>query len=56
MQVRFDGTLGFPGGIVDHGSEESLEQTLSREFFEEVGSRLTFTEEDHVITHFSEQV
>ncbi len=37
-------------------AQESLEKTVSREFEEEVGSRHDFTESDHVVTHFSEQV
>ncbi len=50
--------LGFPGGMVDGTgqAQESLEKTVSREFEEEVGSRNDFTESDHVVTHFSEQV
>uniref|UniRef100_A0A8K9XFL7 U8 snoRNA-decapping enzyme n=2 Tax=Oncorhynchus mykiss TaxID=8022 RepID=A0A8K9XFL7_ONCMY len=61
MQMRFDGLLGFPGGLVDP-SEESLEEGLSRELWEELGFSLSVTLEDHVsschnpsshlITHF----
>ncbi|KAF5903470.1 U8 snoRNA-decapping enzyme-like [Clarias magur] len=36
MQMRFDGLLGFPGGLVKP-SEESLEAGLSRELKEEMG-------------------
>ena len=52
MQMRFDGTLGFPGGIIDTG--ETPEQTVTREFAEEVGPREEFTEKDHLVTHYSE--
>ena len=36
MQMRFDGTLGFPGGVVDEG--ESPEEAVSRELSEELGN------------------
>ena len=35
MQMRFDGTLGFAGGMIDEG--ESPEQCVTREFQEEIG-------------------
>ena len=35
MQVRFDGLLGFAGGLVDPG--ESVEYGLNRELEEEIG-------------------
>lgn len=38
MQVRFDGLLGFPGGLVDEG--ESVEQGLNRELEEEINLNL----------------
>ena len=37
MQMRFDGTLGFPGGIIDE--EESPEEAVSRELTEELGKQ-----------------
>lgn len=55
MQVRFDGTLGFPGGIVDPG--ESPESAVGREVAEEMGcdpGLIKFTKDDHVISHCSE--
>ena len=54
MQVRFDGMLGFPGGMVDKG--ETPAQAVIREFNEEVGcpeGLVTMTTEDHVCTHYS---
>ena len=54
MQVRFDGMLGFPGGMVDKG--ETPAQAVTREFNEEVGCSeglVTMTTEDHVCTHYS---
>ncbi|CAL8369091.1 unnamed protein product [Lota lota] len=49
MQMRFDGLLGFPGGLVDP-LEESLEAGLSRELMEETGVALAFSKEDHMAT------
>jgi U8 snoRNA-decapping enzyme len=54
MQVRFDGTLGFAGGMIDAG--ETPEEAVSREVAEEVGcapGQINFTTDDHVITHYS---
>ncbi|TRZ01928.1 hypothetical protein DNTS_012383 [Danionella cerebrum] len=62
MQMRFDGLLGFPGGLVNT-SKETLEAGLSREIQEEVGVAIDVGVVDHVsscsssscprlITHF----
>ncbi|XP_067303413.1 U8 snoRNA-decapping enzyme [Pseudorasbora parva] len=62
MQMRFDGLLGFPGGLVNP-SKETLEAGLSRELHEEVGVAVPVGVDDHVssclspscpqlITHF----
>ncbi|KAJ8259146.1 hypothetical protein COCON_G00181580 [Conger conger] len=62
MQMRFDGLLGFPGGLVNPG-EETLEAGLSRELWEEIGVALKVGPEDHcssclalsppnLVTHF----
>uniref|UniRef100_A0A8C1JY20 U8 snoRNA-decapping enzyme n=1 Tax=Cyprinus carpio TaxID=7962 RepID=A0A8C1JY20_CYPCA len=62
MQMRFDGLLGFPGGLVNP-SEETLEAGLSRELHEEVGVAVPVGVDNHVssclspscprlITHF----
>ncbi|XP_074537674.1 LOW QUALITY PROTEIN: U8 snoRNA-decapping enzyme [Halichoeres trimaculatus] len=52
MQMRFDGLLGFPGGLVNP-QEESLEEGLSRELLEEVGVALPISLEDHVDACFA---
>ncbi|KAL2103946.1 hypothetical protein ACEWY4_000814 [Coilia grayii] len=49
MQMRFDGLLGFPGGLVDP-SAESLEAGLSRELKEELGVAVPVSPEDHVVS------
>ena len=56
LQVRFDGTLGFPGGLIDGGEGELPEEAVSREFAEESGcvcAEVAFSAGDHVITHYS---
>ena len=35
LQLRFDGLIGFPGGLVDPG--EDIETGLNRELAEEIG-------------------
>ncbi|XP_072222966.1 U8 snoRNA-decapping enzyme isoform X2 [Leuresthes tenuis] len=52
MQMRFDGLLGFPGGLVKP-SEETLEAGLSRELLEEIGIALPISVEDHVESRFA---
>ncbi|XP_026223338.1 U8 snoRNA-decapping enzyme [Anabas testudineus] len=47
MQMRFDGLLGFPGGLVNP-SKETLEAGLSRELSEELGVAIPVSIEDHV--------
>lgn len=52
LQLRFDGTIGFPGGFVD--TEESLEDALRRELSEELGpgaSTLDIEESNLVASH-----
>ncbi|XP_063064172.1 U8 snoRNA-decapping enzyme [Engraulis encrasicolus] len=49
MQMRFDGLLGFPGGLVDPSSE-SLEAGLMRELKEELGIAVPVTPQDHVVS------
>ncbi|KAL8621360.1 hypothetical protein ACOMHN_053381 [Nucella lapillus] len=51
MQMRYDGVLGFPGGLVDKG--EDPVHGLNREMEEEIGletGKHGFTVEDHVET------
>ncbi|XP_067384015.1 U8 snoRNA-decapping enzyme isoform X2 [Channa argus] len=47
MQMRFDGLLGFPGGLVNP-SKETLEAGLSRELSEELGVAIPISAENHM--------
>ncbi|KAG8312843.1 U8 snoRNA-decapping enzyme [Homalodisca vitripennis] len=54
MQMRFDGNLGFPGGLVDAG-EDSI-KALNRELTEEMNldtSKHSVSESSYVVTHWS---
>ncbi|XP_073975833.1 U8 snoRNA-decapping enzyme-like isoform X2 [Rhodnius prolixus] len=53
MQVRFDGHLGFPGGIIDPG--ESPEEALLRELTEEldIPSTIVFDADDRLFIHYN---
>uniref|UniRef100_A0A1B6F6U7 U8 snoRNA-decapping enzyme n=2 Tax=Cuerna arida TaxID=1464854 RepID=A0A1B6F6U7_9HEMI len=54
MQMRFDGNLGFPGGLVD-GGEDSI-KALNRELSEEMNldtSKHSVSESSYVVTHWS---
>ena len=56
MQIRFDGTLGFPGGVVDKG--ETPEMAVNREMCEELGcspDSCVITTADHVMSQVSYQ-
>jgi 8-oxo-dGTP pyrophosphatase MutT (NUDIX family) len=58
MQMRFDGSLGFPGGFISDESnlDASLEDGLNRELVEELAldlSRCAFDRSHHVVSHFS---
>ena len=54
MQLRFDGTIGFTGGIVDTG--ETPTEACTRECCEELGiapGDLVITADNHIVTHYS---
>ncbi|KAL1249850.1 hypothetical protein QQF64_020855 [Cirrhinus molitorella] len=52
MQMRFDGLLGFPGGLVNP-SKETLEAGLSRELHEEVGVAVFVGVDNHMCSCLS---
>lgn len=54
MQMRFDGFIGFPGGLVDDG--ENPVEAVNRELQEEIGldlSKISISEKDHSVSHFN---
>ncbi|KAI6651710.1 U8 snoRNA-decapping enzyme-like [Oopsacas minuta] len=57
VQLRFDGTFGFTGGIVDEGETPLI--AVNRESSEELGipsDSLNITQEDYVITHYADEL
>ena len=61
MHLRFDGRLGFPGGLIDQG--EDIEEALNREIQEEMGDgnplvtaqdwmQTNFSKTDNILLHF----
>ncbi|CAK9294956.1 unnamed protein product [Gordionus sp. m RMFG-2023] len=53
MQIRFDGFLGFPGGLVDK-SDKSFEMSLIRELEEEIGwdcKKCEIHRQDHLMSN-----
>ncbi|XP_054287088.1 U8 snoRNA-decapping enzyme isoform X2 [Macrosteles quadrilineatus] len=54
MQMRFDGNLGFPGGLVDDGEQpvEALNRELSEEMNLDV-KKHHVSESDYVVSHWS---
>lgn len=57
VQLRFDGTFGFTGGIVD--KDETPLVAVNRESSEELGISLgsvEVTQEDYVITHYADEL
>ena len=54
MHLRFDGRLGFPGGIIDSG--ENVEDALNREVEEEMGvGNPKVTEHDWMVSSWGEE-
>ncbi|XP_033731497.1 U8 snoRNA-decapping enzyme-like [Pecten maximus] len=54
MQMRFDGVIGFPGGLVDPG--EDPVEAANREMVEEIGLDLkkhSITKENHIVSYFN---
>ena len=57
VQMRFDGTLGFPGGIADKG--ETPEMAVNREMSEELGcsvDKFAVTAADHLFSKVSDNL
>lgn len=57
MQVRFDGYIGFPGGLIEEGEDAVF--SLNRELKEEMDLDLTkfsVKSSNHVISHFNEKI
>ena|SRR6218665_1185344 len=57
MQMRFDGNLGFAGGLLDHGSESAVEG-LNRELEEEIDldlKKYPLSQDDHICTHVNDK-
>lgn len=55
MQMRFDGHVGFPGGLIESGEE--VVHGLIRELYEEINidpKSIQLTEDNHVVSHFCE--
>lgn len=55
MQMRFDGYLGFPGGLVDP-NEKDYALALNREMHEEMNldlSKHSVKKENHIVSHYS---
>lgn len=55
MQMRFDGCLGFPGGLIDP-DDHTIEDGLNREIMEEMGvgsPALLFSPDDFAFKHLS---
>lgn len=54
MQMRFDGYIGFPGGLVDEGENDV--QALNRELQEECNFRMyNLTEDNYVVSFYDEK-
>ncbi|XP_060083283.1 U8 snoRNA-decapping enzyme-like [Ylistrum balloti] len=56
MQMRFDGVIGFPGGLVDPG--ENPVEAANREMVEEIGLDLkkhSITKDNHIVSYFNDK-
>jgi len=51
MHLRFDGKIGFPGGMIEPG--ENMEVGVNRELKEELGSELQLKDTDWMFAHYS---
>ncbi|XP_066992707.1 U8 snoRNA-decapping enzyme [Anabrus simplex] len=54
MQMRFDGYIGFPGGLIDEG--EDLVHGLNRELVEEINldiEKVPVQEEHYIVSHWN---
>lgn len=54
MQMRFDGYIGFPGGLVDAGEDDV--SSLNRELKEELNldlSKHKITPKEYIISHYN---
>ena len=54
--MRFDGLMGFPGGLVDPGEDPLM--ALNRELHEEIGldlQKFSFREDDQVLSCYHEK-
>ncbi len=54
MQLRFDGYIGFPGGLIDAGEDavSSLNRELQEEMYFDL-SKHTVKENDYVVSHYN---
>lgn len=54
MQMRFDGYLGFPGGLIDEGEDPVF--SLNRELKEEMAldlSKYSVKNENYIVSHYN---
>lgn len=57
MQLRYDGYIGFPGGLIDSG--EDFVSAVNRELTEELNldtALHSISQNDHVISHWNEKL
>ncbi|XP_054165593.1 U8 snoRNA-decapping enzyme-like [Oppia nitens] len=58
LQLRFDGLLGFPGGVVDEDitSIESIIDALQREIHEEINFETTISVDDYIYSFYNKNL